>query len=337
MTRQPPIILEFGSQSLKVHYQSQKSGVFRKVRFAWDLGHEVYSTGKISERTARTALETIQSLRERGFEPRNLLAIATGALRDAENRKGFLELLEDKLGVEVRVISGREEASLLAQGYLRHYKKLPALITDIGGGSLEIVYLGSDKTILRDSLPLGAIRLHHLGFESSKSALSGVGAPGSGAAAPWDEALVMRFIESNLGEATLLTADEVYTTGGTGKALAKVLGKTEFTGADLEGLLAEVRRNGPPAGLAPDRALVFLPGVLVLRLLLRHSNARTLTYVKIPAGRIFLERMVQRTANAGHPDRKRFMLQNLRITTIHPKTPSGTFPAPPSTEDGEAD
>ena len=68
---QTPIILEFGSQSLKVHYQSQRSGVFRKARFAWDLGHEVYSTGKISERTAKTALRTIQDLRERGFQPRS--------------------------------------------------------------------------------------------------------------------------------------------------------------------------------------------------------------------------------------------------------------------------
>ena len=135
-----PVILELGSQSLKLHYQSPRSGVFRKARFSWDLGHEVYSNGSISQKTLRTALETIYDLRSRGFHPRNLLAIATGALRDARNRKVFIQQLEDKLGVEVRVISGQEEASLLAHGYLRSYKTLPALIT--AGSLLENVTSG---------------------------------------------------------------------------------------------------------------------------------------------------------------------------------------------------
>ena len=321
-----PIILEFGSQSLKVHYQSQRSGVFRKARFAWDLGHEVYSTGKISERTARTALETIRNLRSRGFEPRNLMAIATGALRDAQNRKGFLGLLEEKLGVEVRVISGQEEASLLAHGYLRTSTKLPALITDIGGGSLEMVYLGADKTILRDSLPLGAIRLHHLGLEDDEGAAGRAAASNRHAPSRWNEALVEEFIDTNLEEATLLVCDEVFTTGGTGKAIAKLLGKTEFQVADLDALLEDVRRDGPPATLSPDRARVFLPGLLVLRRLMAHSKASVLTYVKIPAGRIFLERLVQRATPAQDGERRRYMLRNMRITTIHPI--SGIFPAP---------
>ena len=337
---QMPIILEFGSQSLKVHYQSQRSGVFRKARFAGDLGHEVYSTGKISEATAKTALTTIQDLRERGFQPRNLMAIATGALRDAQNRKAFLTVLEEKLEVEVRVISGQEEASLLAHGYLRNYKELPALLTDIGGGSLEIVYLGEDKAILRDSLPLGAIRMHHFGLDEvdgvPHAPLISAEAPEDHPQRHWNEGLISGFIESSLEDASLLIAEEVFTTGGTGKAIAKTVGKTEFDAADLEKLLEELRKNGPPKNLKPDRARVFLPGVLVLYKLLVHSNARCLKYIKIPAGRIFLERMVQRTAKSANQDRKRFMLQNMRITTIHPKL-SGVFPPPTRVEPGEAE
>ncbi len=312
-----PVILELGSQSLKLHYQSPRSGVFRKARFSWDLGHEVYSNGSISQKTLRTALETIHDLRSRGFHPRNLLAIATGALRDARNRKVFIRQLEDKLGVEVRVISGQEEASLLAHGYLRSYKTLPALITDIGGGSLEIVYLGADRTILRDSLPLGAIRLHYLGLDELED---------HDGHSRWNEDLVTGFIRSHLEDASLLTAGEIYTTGGTGKAVWKVLGKTGFGVEDLEGLVDDMRRNGPPSGIKPDRARVFFPGVLVLLQLLVHSRARCMTYLKIPAGRIFLQRMVQKTAPGADADRKRFMLRNMRITTIRP-TLSSFFPA----------
>jgi hypothetical protein len=169
--------------------------------------------------------------------------------------------------------------------------------------------------------------MHHLGFD-----VLGDGCEAS----DWNEELVAGFIESNLEEASLLSSEEIYTTGGTGKAVSKVLGKTEFQVEDLEKLLDDVRKNGPPAGLKPDRARVFLPGVLVLLKLLVHSKARSLTYIKIPAGRIFLERMVQKTARAVDTDRKRYMLKNMRITTIHPKL-SGIFPAPEIVDDRRDD
>jgi exopolyphosphatase/pppGpp-phosphohydrolase len=301
-----PIILEFGSHSLKVHYQSSSSGVFRKVRFAWDLGHEVYSTGTISERTAHKAVETILALRHKGVNPRSLLAIATGALRDAENSKEFLTLLENKLALQVRVISGREEASLLAQGYLEQSKKLPALLADVGGGSLEIVYLAEDKSILRDSLPLGAIRLYHLGCDGKNA---------------WNEHLVSSWIENTLEEASLVTAEEIHCTGGTGKAIATVFDRPAIAREEIQALGERVRREGPPAAMSPDRAKVFLPGLMVLCQFMEHSQARTLRYLKVPLGRIFLQRLTSRLNASASPERKKFMLQDLRITSIYPKAP----------------
>ncbi len=91
-----PIVIELGSHSLKIHYQSQTSGIFRKSRFAWDLGHEVYSKGRISKKTANKALDTIRLLRSRGVQPNAVMAIATGAMRDADNCRSFLKLLEEK-------------------------------------------------------------------------------------------------------------------------------------------------------------------------------------------------------------------------------------------------
>ena len=321
-----PLILEFGSQSLKVHYQSRRSGVFRKARFAWDLGHEVYSTGEISRRTLQKAVETINELRTRGFHPRNLLAIATGALRDATNRSTFIKALEAQLGTEIRVITGREEASLLAQGYLAKNDDLPALVVDIGGGSLELVYLGADKSILRDSLPLGAIRLYHFGFNRSLELLEpqdGGGSEdptgdGEGSADPvWDESLAEAYIDSSLADATVMTAAKIWGTGGTCKAIAKTLGKPTATHEDLAALLTYMREKGPPADLRDDRKLVFHPGVLILYKLLEHSGARELEYLKIPAGRIFLQRLTNRMGTSRTEERKRFLMRDLRITNIH--------------------
>jgi exopolyphosphatase/pppGpp-phosphohydrolase len=178
------------------------------------------------------------------------------------------------------------------------------MIADIGGGSLEIVYLGEDQTTLRDSLPLGAVRLHHLG---------------SGDAGDWDVDLVKDWIASNFEEASVMKTDEVHATGGTVKAIAKTLGRTSFSREDLEGLVERVRREGPPANLRSDRAEVFLPGLLVMRQLLDHVSAATLTYIKVGVGRIFLERFTTRLPPSSDQQRKRYMLQDLRITSIYPR------------------
>ncbi|MBN1441760.1 MAG: hypothetical protein JXA90_03575 [Planctomycetes bacterium] len=309
-----PVVLEFGSHSLKVHYRSRSSGIFRKVRFAWDLGHEVYSEGRISERTTQKALDTILELRQHGVHPRSVLAIATGALRDAQNCQEFLRLLEEKLELRVRVISGREEASLLAQGYLDKNKgKLPALISDIGGGSLEIVYLGEDKTVLRDSLPLGAIRMYHFGLDAEGRI---------------DTALVSSWIEECFRDASVIKADEVHCTGGTAKAVAAVIGRPSVSRGDLLELEDRVRRDGPPAELEPDRGKVFLPGLMVLRRLVIHAGASTLTHLKVPVGRIFLQRFARRIVSHT-PEGRNYLLNKLRITQIYGKDSTAGLRSPP--------
>jgi exopolyphosphatase/guanosine-5'-triphosphate,3'-diphosphate pyrophosphatase len=88
-------------------------------------------------------------------------AVATSAVREAENRDEFLERAARDAGVHVEVISGAEEARLIYLGVLQavpvNGRRL--LLVDIGGGSTEFV-LGEGTQILEaQSLKLGAIRL----------------------------------------------------------------------------------------------------------------------------------------------------------------------------------
>lgn len=90
-----------------------------------------------------------------------LAAVATSAVREAENRREFLDRAFDEAGVSVEVISGFEEARLIHLGVLQ---ALPlyderVLLCDIGGGSTEIL-LGREGDVLGSrSFRLGAIRL----------------------------------------------------------------------------------------------------------------------------------------------------------------------------------
>ncbi len=88
-------------------------------------------------------------------------AVATSAVREAENHDEFLGRARHEAGVEVEVISGVEEARLIHLGVL---SGLPVfderiLICDIGGGSTELVLGEGGDTLAARSLKLGAVRL----------------------------------------------------------------------------------------------------------------------------------------------------------------------------------
>ena len=99
-----------------------------------------------------------------------LHAVATSAVREAENRSEFVRRARDEAGVQVSVISGAEEARLIRLGVLQ---AVPAfdrrhLLVDIGGGSTEFVVGEGNEVLGARSLKLGAIRLtERFGLEGS--------------------------------------------------------------------------------------------------------------------------------------------------------------------------
>ncbi len=90
-----------------------------------------------------------------------IVAVATSAVREAENGGDFLERVRRELGLNIRVVSAREEARLIYLG-VRHEVDLrssPNLIVDIGGGSVEFIVADRHKASLLESRKLGAARM----------------------------------------------------------------------------------------------------------------------------------------------------------------------------------
>ena len=88
-------------------------------------------------------------------------AVATSAVREADNRKAFLRRARKEAGIEVEVIAGHEEARLIHLGVLQ---ALPLydqhlLLCDIGGGSTELLIGHRGEDLVARSFKLGAIRL----------------------------------------------------------------------------------------------------------------------------------------------------------------------------------
>jgi exopolyphosphatase/guanosine-5'-triphosphate,3'-diphosphate pyrophosphatase len=88
------------------------------------------------------------------------LAVATSAVRDAENGEAFLGEIEWSYGFKTRLLTGSDEALLTFRGVAAGHE-LPAetLVVDVGGGSTELILGGRDGVSFHMSLDLGCVRL----------------------------------------------------------------------------------------------------------------------------------------------------------------------------------
>jgi len=87
-----------------------------------------------------------------------IVAIATSAVRDARNRERLLDPLRRDEGIEVQVLSGRDEARFGVVAALESLSFTRGVVADLGGSSLQLSRVRRGRVISTASLPLGAVR-----------------------------------------------------------------------------------------------------------------------------------------------------------------------------------
>lgn len=159
--------IDIGSNSL--HMAVAQADADGSVTTLWRL-KEMVGLGRISFPSKRLTKEAMdraivtlarfyQAARSRGAE--KMLAIATSAVREAENGGEFLERAWQELGMRIRIVSAKDEARLIYLG-VRHAVELggqPHFIVDVGGGSVEFIVGDASKAQLLESRKLGAARM----------------------------------------------------------------------------------------------------------------------------------------------------------------------------------
>lgn len=118
---------------------------------------------------------------------RDIAAVGTAALREAENRDEFLHRVRERCGLTIDVISGEEEARLSYLAVRRdpHWRRSALLrVIDIGGGSTEIIQgaESQDDIAGRISVPLGAVRLTERYLKSDPPTITQLAAANQAAA-----------------------------------------------------------------------------------------------------------------------------------------------------------
>lgn len=94
----------------------------------------------------------------RGFEPGRVRAVATSAVREADNAQLFLASAERHLGFPIDVISGQEEAHLVYAGvaHTNPCSQSLRLVVDIGGGSTELILGRGAQPLVTESIAIGS-------------------------------------------------------------------------------------------------------------------------------------------------------------------------------------
>lgn len=133
------------------------------VRVPLRLGFDVFSNGAISEKRAGHLLSTIQAykLLLEVYEVKHLKACATSAMRDASNSTEILHKVKHLTGIDIKVISGQEEASYLFESHVAEQmdKSRSYMYIDVGGGSTEVTLFNNNAMVYEESFNIGTIRL----------------------------------------------------------------------------------------------------------------------------------------------------------------------------------
>jgi len=179
------------------------------------------------------------------------LAVATSAVRDAENGEAFLGEIEWSYGFATRLLTGDEEAAMTLSGV----GPLPAgtVVVDVGGGSTELITDG-----FRTSLDLGCVRL----TERYGDDLDAMAADVRSALPPLAATRALN-VDGTTAELAVLAGDRTVTLAQIDRALAWIVAASD---AERRARLIE-----------PDRSDVLAAGVVVVRETLRHLRLDTTT------------------------------------------------------------
>lgn len=133
------------------------------LRVPLRLGFDVFESGRISEAKISMFVKTMKAykLLLDVYDVKHLKACATSAMRDAENSSEIIERIKQESGIDVRVITGQEEAAYIYENHVaENLNDLKSyLYIDVGGGSTELTFFNKGKLVCKESFNIGTIRI----------------------------------------------------------------------------------------------------------------------------------------------------------------------------------
>jgi exopolyphosphatase / guanosine-5'-triphosphate,3'-diphosphate pyrophosphatase len=280
------------------------------------LGHGGGEMERISPEALErgiSALTRMKMLADRHGAP--VRAVATSAVREAENASEFIARAFDEAGVVVEVVSGVEEARLIHLGVLQALPVFErrALVVDVGGGSTEVLVGERGTELAARSFKLGAVRLTDRFFPGKALHPAAVSACRNHVRSALT--VLKREVDSlghELAIASSGTAETVARLAllGRGGTLPRSLNASRWTADEHRAVVARLVRartideRQRVEGLDPARADIILAGALILEGVVDVFGITEFTFSDYALREGVLLDTVQRHANLadGSPD-----------------------------------
>ncbi len=127
------------------------------------LGEDVFTDKKISKERLKKLIKTIRAYKNLMdvYDVSYYKAVATSAMREAENRKEVIREVKNETGVELDIIDGETEAEIIFSNFTTQKldRSKNYLYIDVGGGSTEVSLLTKGEKVASRSFKIGTIRM----------------------------------------------------------------------------------------------------------------------------------------------------------------------------------
>lgn len=165
--------IDIGSNAVRIlitevviNKQSKNNPQFNKINFLRvpiRLGFDVFEKKHISKEKIDMLIQTLKAFRHliNAYKVDNIKVCATSAMRDAENSKTVIEVIKKDTGLDIEVITGKEEAKLIYENHIAEDLDIRGkyLYIDVGGGSTEVSFFDKGRLAYNNSYNIGTIRL----------------------------------------------------------------------------------------------------------------------------------------------------------------------------------
>ena len=132
------------------------------VRVPIRLGQDVFLYKKISNEKLKLLLNTLKAFKLL-MSVHNIdryKICATSAMRESKNSKEVLKRVRKKLNLDINIISGKDEASIIANVFAKDFNNHKNLLyVDVGGGSTELTIINKGKIVKSKSFKIGTVRI----------------------------------------------------------------------------------------------------------------------------------------------------------------------------------
>jgi exopolyphosphatase/guanosine-5'-triphosphate,3'-diphosphate pyrophosphatase len=158
-------VIDVGSNSVRMViteiYTDGSFSVLEDLKESVRLAADMVDGNKLNEERITKAIHTLKTFKTfcDSVHVNEIFAIATEAVRKAENKNEFILKVKETTNIDIRVLTGDEEAYYDYFGIVNSMSINNSLIMDIGGSSTELVWIQNNELINSISLPIGAVNL----------------------------------------------------------------------------------------------------------------------------------------------------------------------------------